>query len=99
MGAMGNLMLIQPGKTPCLACLYPESQAHAAHPTADELGIIGPAPAFAASWAAAQALKFLSGSSESLMPGLFQFNLWKDSYEFIPLDTGPVKDCPVCGKV
>lgn len=59
MGAMGNLMLIQPGKTPCLACLYPESEAHAAHPTADELGIIGPAPAFAASWAAAQALKYL----------------------------------------
>ena len=97
LGVRGNLMLIRPGQTPCLDCLYPDPKLHAAHPTVDAVGIIGPTPAFAASWAAAEAIKHLSGQPDLLAAGMFQFNLWQNSFELLPLHGGPVKGCPVCG--
>jgi adenylyltransferase/sulfurtransferase len=98
LGTRGNVMLIRPGMTPCLSCLYPDMPADHPHPTIETSGIIGPNPAFAAAWAVSEAIKLLSGNSDLLTPGLFQYDLWQNQYEILPLTKGPNADCPVCSR-
>lgn len=97
LGTRGNVMLIRPGITPCLTCLYPDMEADQPHPTIDSFGIIGPNPAFAAAWAVSEGLKLLSGNPDLLTPGLFQYDLWQNQYEMVPMSKGPTANCPVCG--
>lgn len=99
LGARGNVMLIRPGVTPCLHCLYPNVEQFARHPSVDQLGIIGPNPAFAASWAVSEAFKYLIGDLNWLAPGLFQYDLWQNRFDVLQINKGPVPNCPVCGSL
>ncbi len=88
----GKVMLILPGRTPCLRCLFPHIRPGDNLPAIDTLGVVGPVPAFAAAYAANEALKYLSGADEFLVGGMFQFDLWRNEFEVVPLQ-GPAKDC------
>ncbi len=94
LGSRGNVALMIPGRTPCLRCLFPNVQPSDNIPWIDTIGILGTIPAFAATLAANEALKFLSGNHAALAPGMIQFDLWSNEFEIIPLQ-GPAQDC-VC---
>jgi adenylyltransferase/sulfurtransferase len=93
-GGGGNIMLILPGRTPCLRCLFPDINSDDNLPNTETVGILGPVPALAASLSAIEAIKYLSGATDALIKGMLQFNLWYNTYEVIPM-MHPVKDC-VC---
>lgn len=95
--ARGNVHLIVPGQTPCLRCLFPDPPPPDL-PGVDQLGVIGPTPAFAAALATAQAIKHLAGRHDLRQPGVFTFDLWENRYGLKPLPPGPVPDCPCCGR-
>src|SRR5437667_265895 len=57
-GSEATTMTVLPGRTPCLACVYPELPKDI-HPTCDTVGIISPAVAWAAAIQVAETLKFL----------------------------------------
>ena len=65
----GMVTTIIPGKTPCLACVYPEgSQGKGG------LGVLGVIPALIANFQALEAIKLLIGQTPSLAGKLLRFN-------------------------
>ena len=65
----GMVTTIIPGKTPCLACVYPEgSQGKGG------LGVLGVLPGLIANLQALEAIKLLIGQTPSLAGKLFMFN-------------------------
>ena len=97
LGSCGNVMLIQPGRTPCLRCLFPDIDASDNLPNIETIGILGTVPALAASISANEAIKFLCGAKDVLMEGMMQFDLWRNTYQVIPM-LRPAKDC-ICNHV
>jgi adenylyltransferase/sulfurtransferase len=65
----GMVTTILPGKTPCLACVYPEGSEGERG-----LGVLGVVPALIANLQALEAIKLLIGQSPSLAGKLLRFN-------------------------
>lgn len=91
--ARGVAVVIIPGKTPCLRCLFPDKD-NVPSETADTAGIISPIPAIIGSLEAAEALKLLTGAETT--PYLEQVDLWLHSFMQIDIQKGRNPDCPVC---
>ena len=79
--ASGNVMTIIPGKTPCLRCLWPESAAIEAHPTAATVGILSSAALVVAAMEVTEALKILVGREQDLLSGLLVMDLWNNRFQ------------------
>ncbi len=94
-GMEGQVTTFLPGKTPCLACLYPETPPHWKR----QFPVLGAVPAIAASVAAAEGIKVLLGFGETLAGTLLYFDARTMRFQRIPIRRRP--DCPVCatGKV
>jgi molybdopterin/thiamine biosynthesis adenylyltransferase len=82
----GMLTTIIPGKTPCLACFYPEG--------AGGLGVLGVTPAIIANLQALEAIKLLIGHSPTLAGKLLLFN--GDDMKFQVYAIKRNESCPVC---
>ena len=65
----GLVTTIIPGKTPCLACIYPEGSQGGGG-----LGVLGVIPALIANFQALESIKLLIGQSPSLAGKLLRFN-------------------------
>jgi molybdopterin/thiamine biosynthesis adenylyltransferase len=87
----GQVTTILPGRTPCLACLYPE------HPPKwkREFPVLGAVSALAASIAAIEGIKWLVGMDTALAGKLLYYDTMKMDFLKIPITRRP--DCPVCG--
>src|SRR5207245_4265393 len=70
-------MNILPGETACLSCIFPEAPQGLVE-TCDTSGILNSAVNFAASVAAAEAIKFLIGAKNTVRRTLLSFDLWKN---------------------
>ncbi|MCA9211663.1 MAG: ThiF family adenylyltransferase [Planctomycetales bacterium] len=93
-GAEGQSMTIIPGETPCLRCLMPDTPPPGTTPTCDTAGIIGPIINVIASIEAAEAIKILSGNSESINRTLTVIDLWDNRMRSINLDS--LKEANTC---
>ncbi|WP_046175828.1 ThiF family adenylyltransferase [Domibacillus indicus] len=94
--ASGGLsMLIVPDQTPCLHCLMDTIPGAGA--TCDTAGIISPAVQMTASLQTAEALKWLTGSTEALRGTVFSFDLWKNQFSSVDVQRIKKQDCPSCG--
>ncbi|MGL6196183.1 MAG: HesA/MoeB/ThiF family protein, partial [Thermoguttaceae bacterium] len=100
LGASGQVLVVLPGVTPCLACLAPNPENGASDANLDTSGIetagvLPPVVTFAASLEAAAAIKILSGNLQAVSSEMFTFDLWEN--RFVKLDTS-ARDpkCPVC---
>lgn len=82
----GMITTIIPGKTPCLACFYPEG--------AGGLGVLGITPALIANLQALEAIKLIIGHNPSLAGKLLLFN--GDEIKFRVYDIEKNKSCKVC---
>ncbi|MEW6263785.1 MAG: ThiF family adenylyltransferase [Thermodesulfobacteriota bacterium] len=99
LGAAGNVMVILPGRTPCLRCLFPHPAPPGVLPTCDTAGIIGPAASLTASLASAEALKLLALGTEDIKPRMIAFDAWGGSFREISLAAEPDRSCPCCGQL
>ena len=87
---------ILPGKTACLACIFPDSPSGALE-TCETAGILNSVVNLAASLAATEALKFLSGASDQLRRTLLSFDLWRNERAEI-VAGHPRPGCRVCSQ-
>src|SRR2546423_7591777 len=72
-GTEGRVMVIVPGKTACLQCLFPQAPGPGEMETCDSAGVLGPAASVAASIQAGLAIRMLVG--DEVEPGMQCFDL------------------------
>jgi len=97
-GAEGQTLTILPGQTPCLRCLMPEPPPPGTTPTCDSAGILGTVIGVVASMESNEALKILSGNSESISRTWTILDLWDNTVRQIKLASARTSDCPCCGR-
>jgi molybdopterin/thiamine biosynthesis adenylyltransferase len=95
-GSYGVTMNILPGRTACLACMFPDVPQGTLE-TCDTAGILNSAVNFGASMAATEAIKFLVGAEEQLRRTLLSFDVWCNERGEIAADK-PRPGCRVCDR-
>jgi molybdopterin/thiamine biosynthesis adenylyltransferase len=91
-GMEGQVTVFLPGRTACLACLYPEDPPRWKR----EFPVFGAVSALAGAVAAAEGIKLLAGFGTTLAGTLLYYDTGSMSFQRIPLARRP--DCAVCGK-
>jgi molybdopterin/thiamine biosynthesis adenylyltransferase len=94
-GSYGVTMTIRPHLAPCLRCVFEESPPAASAPTCDTAGVIMPIISVVAAVQVSEALKLLTGQTESLHNSLMQFDVWRNEWRRISIG-GPSSNCPTC---
>ena len=94
-GSYGATLTILPGRTPCLACVFPERPS-GLQETCDTVGVISPAVAWTAAFQVSEALKILTGHTCDLHGKLLACDLWKNSFREIQPRIDP--ECRACQK-
>ena len=86
---VGNVMVIMPGKTACLRCLWPDPEAVAGHARASEVGVLSATAAAVASMEVAEAIKIMVGRHEDVLKGLLIMDIWRNQFHVAPLEPAP----------
>ncbi len=94
-GASGMMMVIEPGKTACLRCLFPEPPAAGSLPSCETEGVLNPAPMLVGALEVIEAIKIIIGS-DKVKTGLTNIDLWEHTFSTIAIKRNP--HCPTCGK-
>ena len=94
-GSYGLALLVRPHVSPCLRCVLEELPAPGSGPTCDTAGVVAPIVQVVAGIQGAEALKVLSGRTESLLPGIVTVDLWQGVFEVMDLRQQP-PSCPAC---
>lgn len=89
----GQVTTILPGRTPCLACLYPEDPPRWRR----EFPVFGAVSSMAAQIAAAEGIKLIAGLGSPLAGVLLYYDAAAMTFQRIPIARRP--DCPVCGSL
>jgi molybdopterin-synthase adenylyltransferase len=95
-GSYAATMNVLPGKTACLACIFPDAPSGIIE-TCETSGILNSAVNFAASIAATEALKLLVGAQAHLRSTLLSFDLWRNDRAEIAA-ARPRAGCRACGE-
>lgn len=96
-GTHGITMVIIPGKTPCLRCVFETAPPPELSPTCDTAGVLGPAVNVIAALQAMEALKFLSGNREALDKTLYSYDVWTRESKALKVEGLHQRvDCPTC---
>ena len=95
-GSYAATMNVIPGDTACLTCIFPESPTGMIE-TCETAGILNSAVNFAASVAATEALKVLTGAKHNLRRTLLSYDLWHHERAEIAAEK-PRSDCRACAK-
>jgi molybdopterin/thiamine biosynthesis adenylyltransferase len=89
-GMSGTLVAVDPGRTACLECIYPEQ------PEFEELfPVVGGISSAIGSLASLEAIKILSRTGEPLFGRLWMIDSYRAKSAMIDLARNP--DCPCCG--
>ena len=96
-GSYGVSMTIRPNEGPCLRCVFAEAPPAASAPTCDTSGVIMPIISIVAAVQVSEALKVLTGKTESLHNSLMQFDVWRNEWRRISVGA-PNPDCSTCGR-
>lgn len=90
----GMALLIRPGLTACLRCVFPEPPPAGSSATCDTAGVLGPAVSVIASYAATEGVKHLVGADEALADGLIHLDVWDLSWHCFRMERKD--DCLCC---
>jgi molybdopterin/thiamine biosynthesis adenylyltransferase len=93
-GSYAVSMNVSPGKTACLACMFPDPPSGFIE-TCETAGILATAVNLAASIAATEALKFQTGAHERLRTTLLSFDVWTNDHAEVSA-AKPIADCRAC---
>jgi adenylyltransferase/sulfurtransferase len=95
-GSYGMSFVVRPGSTACLRCLLEDEPPPGTSPTCDTAGVIAPAVHAVSAFQLAEALKLLSGRTESLTGAVLSLDVWQGRADsFRP--RGKREDCLACG--
>ena len=94
-GSYGVTLNVLPGKTACLACIFPDSPKGTLE-TCETAGILNSAVNLAASLAATEALKLLVGAEDRLRRTLLSFDVWSNQRAEVAA-AKPRAGCRACG--
>jgi adenylyltransferase/sulfurtransferase len=97
-GSYGVTLNVLPGRTACLACLFPDPPQGMVE-TCETAGILNTAVSLVAAIAATEAAKLLvgGGAAERLRTTLWSFDVWSNQQAEISAGT-PRAGCRACGK-
>src|SRR5579871_2300670 len=95
-GSYAVTLNIIPEETSCLSCIFPHSPKGVVE-TCETSGILNSAVNLAASIAATEALKFLTGSKNNIRRTLLSFDTWTNEHAEISA-ANPCSTCETCGK-
>ena len=95
-GSYGITMNVLPGKTACLACLFPDPP-RGAFETCETAGILNSAVNLAASIAATEAIKLLVGADAQVRRTLLSFDVWRNQRAEVNA-ASPRPGCRACGE-
>jgi molybdopterin-synthase adenylyltransferase len=93
-GSYGVSLNVLPGKTACLACIFPDSPQGALE-TCETAGILNSTVNLEASIAATEALKLLVGAEDQMRRTLLSFNLWTNQRAEVAAEH-PRAGCRAC---
>jgi molybdopterin/thiamine biosynthesis adenylyltransferase len=91
-GMTGTLIVVKPGETACLECVYPEPP-----PFEDDFPVVGAISSATGSLAALEAIKILSGAGKPLWGRLLTYDGYQGRYSLVDLQRNP--QCPCCGRL
>ncbi|HUI43442.1 MAG TPA: ThiF family adenylyltransferase [Terriglobia bacterium] len=94
-GSYAATLTVLPGRTACLACVFPE-RPQGLQDTCDTVGVISPAVAWAAAVQVAEAFKILTGQEGELHGKLLAFDIWKNRWQQVAAPVNP--ECRACRK-
>jgi molybdopterin-synthase adenylyltransferase len=94
-GSYAITMNVIPGDTACLSCIFPQTPSGMVE-TCETAGILNSAVNFAASVAATEAIKLLTGATEQLRRTLLSYDLWRNERAEVS-SAAPRPDCKTCG--
>lgn len=94
-GSYAITMNVVPGETACLTCLFPGAPVGMVE-TCDTAGILNSAVNLAASIAATEALKLLTGARQQVRKTLLSHDLWLNQRSEVAAGN-PRPDCRTCG--
>ena len=92
----GVTLNILPGKTACLACVFPEPPS-GTFETCETAGILNSAVNLVASMEATEAWKLLVGAEQALRRTLLSFDIWRNERAEVAANS-PRKGCHACGE-
>jgi adenylyltransferase/sulfurtransferase len=95
-GSYAITMNVLPGETACLSCVFPETPTGVIE-TCETAGILNSAVNLAASIAATEAIKLLTGAKAQLRRTLLSHDLWSNERAEVSADQ-PRIDCHTCRK-
>lgn len=95
-GSYGVTLNVLPGKTACLACVFPDAPRGAVE-TCETAGILNSAVNLAASIAATEALKLLVGAEDRIRRTLLSFDVWTNERAELGA-AQPRPECRTCGQ-
>jgi adenylyltransferase/sulfurtransferase len=93
-GSYAASMNILPGQTACLTCIFPDSP-NGTIETCETVGVLNSAVTMAASMAATEALKILTGAEERLRRTVISYDIWQNERAEVSAAT-PRPDCRTC---
>lgn len=96
LGSYGIAFAFQPGKTPCLQCLFAEPPPAGSAETCDTAGILGPVVHAVAGYQSAQVLKLAVGQPPAAE--LFQVDVWNSRARLLPVEGAQDEACRCCGR-
>jgi molybdopterin/thiamine biosynthesis adenylyltransferase len=93
-GSYATTMTVLPGRTACLACIFPVPP-QGIHDTCDTVGVIAPAVAWVAAIQTTEAIKVILGRESELHGSLLSYDIWENRFQNI----NPAIDlqCQACG--
>ena len=95
-GSYGVTLNVLPGKTACLACMFPDPPS-GTFETCETAGILNSAVNLAASIAATEAFKLLVGAEDRMRRTLLSFDVWRNERAEVAAET-PRPECRACGR-
>ena len=95
-GSYGVTLNVLPGKTACLACVFPDPP-QGTFETCATAGILNSAVNLVASIEATEALKLLVGAEDNLRRTLLSFDVWRNERAEITASS-PRPGCRACGQ-
>ena len=93
-GMEGYMSNIIPGETPCLKCIYPKQPDYWEEKC---FPVLCPSSVLIAAFAAAEAIKIITGFGEVLKNKLLFYDLSRNQVKYLKI--GRKSDCPVCSAI
>lgn len=97
-GVEGRMLAIDPGRTPCLRCLFPEPPPPGSEGTCETVGVLGMAAAVIANLQATETLRVLMDGRSNLPARFVTLDLWSARFHTKPVETLRDADCRCCAR-